>query len=203
MTAVAKKAHAKGQAHDFRKAGHGCPPTRWHLAQNVFLVGFMGAGKTSVARKLAHNAGLVSVDMDTYIERRLGMKIKRIFEESGEEGFRLIETDVLAELASGSPRIVSCGGGVVLSPRNRQILKEQGYVVYLQVSAAEAASRISDLSSRPLFGDLNRAQRINEDRFPLYREVADAIVDTAGRGSGSVSREVFGLLKRVGILVRE
>lgn len=192
------------QVFDFRKSsteGEGVRVS-YELVRPVFFVGFMGAGKTSVARKLARNAGVAAVDMDRYIERHSDRKIKDIFEELGEAGFRAIETEVLRELATGEPQLVSCGGGVVLSQANRDILREHGFVVYLKVSAEEAASRISNLSSRPLFGDLGRAQRINEDRLSLYEEVADLVIDTAGRGSGSIARETFSLLLREGALKR-
>lgn len=191
------------QVFDFRKPGRASASQRvlYRLVQPVFFVGFMGAGKTSVARKLARSAGVAAIDMDTLIERRCDMKVKQIFAESGEAKFRAIETDVLRELACGEPQLVSCGGGVVLAPANRDILREHGFVVYLKVTAAEAASRISDLSTRPLFGDLEQAQRIIDDRLPLYEEVADLVIDTAGRGTGAVAREVFSLLKKRGVLV--
>ena len=185
---------------DFRKPQAGPAEPEYELQKTVFFVGFMGAGKTSVARKLARNAGVASVDMDTFIERRCDMKVSEIFAESGEDGFRAIETDVLRELACGEPLLVSCGGGVVLRPENRAILREEGYVVYLQVTAAEAASRISDLSTRPLFGDLEQAESVIRSRLPLYEEVADLAIDTAGRGTGSIAREVFSLLKKQGVL---
>lgn len=193
------------QVFDFRKPGKASASQRvlYRLVQPVFFVGFMGAGKTSVARKLARSAGIASIDMDTYIERRCDKKVKQIFAESGEAGFRAIETDVLLELACGEPQLISCGGGVVLTPANRTILREHGFVVYLKVTAAEAASRISDLSTRPLFGDLEQAQRIIDDRLPLYEEVADLVIDTAGRGTGAVAREVFSLLKKERVLVEE
>jgi len=191
------------QVFDFRKPAESAgQPIVYTLTQPVFFVGFMGAGKTSVARKLARSAGIAAVDMDTYIERRCDMRVREIFAESGEAGFRAIETEVLRELACGEPRLVSCGGGVVLAQVNREILREHGFVVYLQVTAAEAASRISDLSSRPLFGDLEQAQRVIEGRLPLYEEVADLTIDTAGRGSGAIAREAFGLLKKAGVLAR-
>ena len=187
---------------DFRKPKTAGAPRgeAWELVRPVFFVGFMGAGKTSVARKLARHAGVASIDMDTYIERVCDRKVKQIFAESGEEGFRAIETGVLRELASGEPRLVSCGGGVVLKPENRALLKDGGFVVYLKVTAAEAASRISDVSTRPLFGDLEQAQRVIEGRLPLYEEVADISIDTTGRGTGSIAREAFSRLKDEGIL---
>ena len=190
-----------GVVYDFRK-GKALQRVTWRLERPVFFVGFMGAGKTSVARKLARAAGVASIDMDTYIERRCGMKIREIFAESGEEGFRSIETETLIELASGEPRLISCGGGVVLAARNREVLRQQGYVVYLMVTAAEAASRISDVSTRPLFGDLEQAQRVIQGRLPLYEEVADLTIDTGGRGTGALSRELLGLLKNEGVLVQ-
>ena len=117
------------QVYDFRKPQAADAPKQiaYELARPVFFVGFMGAGKTSVARKLARSAGVAAVDMDTYIERHCDMKVKQIFAESGEAGFRAIETDVLRELALGEPRLVSCGGGVVLAEENRIILKEHGF----------------------------------------------------------------------------
>ncbi len=145
----------------------------YELTRPVFFIGFMGAGKTSVARKLARMCGVASVDMDTYLERREGKKIKDIFAEVGEEGFRAIETDVLAELMGKDPLLVSCGGGVITRPENREMLAEGGFVVFLYVDADEAASRISDKSTRPLFQDLEAARRRNEERLPLYRAASE------------------------------
>ena len=188
------------QVFDFRKPRSGPAEPTYELVKPVFFVGFMGAGKTSTARKLARIAGVAAVDMDSYIERRCDMKVSEIFAESGEAGFRMVETDVLRELALGEPQLVSCGGGVVLAAENRAILREHGFVIYLQVTAAEAASRISDVSTRPLFGDLEQAERVIQGRLPLYEEVADLTIDTAGRGSGSIAREAFALLKENGVL---
>ena len=173
----------------------------YELDRPVFLVGFMGAGKTSVARKLARMAGVASVDMDTYIERCEHKRVKEIFAEVGEEGFRAIETQTLYELGmKKDPMVVSCGGGVVLRPENRKALSELGLVVYLSVTSSEATSRITDVSSRPLFGDLQNAQRVINERLPLYEGVADVTIDTVGRGSSSIAHEVFDILKEKGVL---
>lgn len=191
--------------YDFRKPAATCEGAReaYALQRSVFFVGFMGAGKTSVVRKLARRAGVAAIDMDSFIVRQSDMSVPEIFEHMGEDGFRTIETSVLRDLALGEPRLVSCGGGVVLREENRAILRDHGFVVYLKVTAAEAASRISDLSSRPLFGDLEQAQRVIDGRLALYEEVADISIDTVGRGSGAVARDAFHLLKKRGILWRQ
>ncbi len=170
------------------------------LARPVFFVGFMGAGKTSVARRLARTCGVASVDMDTYLERREGKRVKEIFAQAGEDGFRAIETDVLRELAGKEPLLVSCGGGVVKRDENRAILRDAGFVVYLKVTADEAKSRISDTSTRPLFQDLDAARKTSEERLPLYAEVADLTIDTAGKNVVTIAREVQSALEKEGIL---
>lgn len=172
----------------------------FRLTRPVFFVGFMGAGKTSVSRKLARQLGLAAVDMDTFIERQEEKKVSEIFEEQGEEGFRAIETQVLAELASREPALIGCGGGVILAEQNREILKRDGFVVFLKVTAVEARGRISDLSTRPLFNDVDEAIKRNQDRLPLYEEVADIVIDTAGKSVGSIAYEVRSALEKEGVL---
>ncbi len=177
------------------------PAERMTLTRPVFFIGFMGAGKTSVARRLARVCRVASVDMDTYIERREGKKVKDIFARVGEAGFRAIETDVLAELAAkDEPLLVSCGGGVVVTPANHEIFKRGGTVVYLQVTADEAAGRISDTSTRPLFQNLEAARARCAERLPLYEAAADITVDTAGKSVPAIAREVQRLLEKEGVL---
>lgn len=170
------------------------------LARPVFFVGFMGAGKTSVSRRLARLCGIASIDMDSYIERREGRRIRDIFAEGGEGHFRDLETQVLREMTQGDPALVSCGGGVVLRPENREILSEGGFVVFLKVQADEAKSRISDPSTRPLLGDAEAARKTNAERLPLYEEVADATVDTSGKGVTALAYKVKSILEKEGIL---
>lgn len=177
------------------------PPTPLTLTRPVFFIGFMGAGKTSVARRLARTCGVASVDMDTYIERREGKKVKDIFAESGEEGFRAVETQVLQELAAASdPMLVSCGGGVVVTPANHEAFREGGFVVYLEVTADEAASRISDTSTRPLFQNLEAARARCAERLPLYEACADVTVSTAGKSVAAIAAQVQRILEKEGIL---
>ena len=174
----------------------------YRLKCPVFFVGFMGAGKTTVARRLARMVRLSCVDLDAFLERREGKTCAEIFAESGEDGFRDIETDVLSHFAyETDPMIVSCGGGIIKRSRNRQILKETGFVIYLQVSADEAAVRIGDASSRPMFKNIEVARRTNEERKPLYLEVADAWVKTSRKSVWQITNEVEEILINSGILV--
>lgn len=179
------------------KASKTAPHT---LKRHVFLIGFMGAGKSTVARKLARSIGLSSVDMDIYLERREGKAIKDIFAESGEEAFRAIETDVLKELIGKEPLIISCGGGVITKPENRALLHENGFVVNLNVDVEEAASRISNKSTRPLFQDLEAAKALSEKRKPLYEEAAHVTIDTAHKSIGAITYQVRSTLEEEGIL---
>ena len=174
----------------------------YELDRPVFFVGFMGAGKTTIARRLARMVRLSCVDLDAFIERREGMTCAEIFAASGEDGFRYIETDVLEHFAyETDPMIVSCGGGIIKRPRNREILKRAGFVIYLQVSADEAAVRIGDASSRPMFKNIEVARKTNEERKPLYLEVADAWVKTSKKSVWQITNEVEDILIKSGILV--
>ncbi|MBE6471143.1 MAG: shikimate kinase [Coriobacteriaceae bacterium] len=174
----------------------------YELKCPVYFVGFMGAGKTTVSRRLARMVRLSCVDLDAFLERREGKTCAEIFAESGEDGFRDIETDVLSHFAyETDPMIVSCGGGIIKRSRNREILKTTGFVIYLQVTADEAAERIGDASSRPMFKNLEVARRTNEERKPLYLEVADAWVMTNRKSVWQIANEVEDILIKAEVLV--
>lgn len=169
------------------------------LARPVFFVGFMGAGKTSVSRYMARRWKFSAIDLDVYLERREGRVIRDIFAEDGEAAFRAIETDVLREVGeSPNPSLVSCGGGIVERPENRELLERLGTVVHLRVSADEAAGRISNKSTRPLFNDIESARALCERRAPLYDAAADVVVDTAGKSVAQIAYEVMRALRRRG-----
>lgn len=175
----------------------------YRLTRPVFLIGFMGAGKSTVARRLARSCGVSALDLDTYIERACGKKIRQVFADEGEVAFRQMEAHALAEVAAmEAPMLVSCGGGIVTTEASRQALKDLGFTVLLEVDADEAASRISDKSSRPLFQDLDSARALCASRAPLYAEAAAASINTRGKDVYRIFRELRNLLEKEGVLCR-
>ena len=142
------------------------------------LLGFMGAGKSTIARKIDSNF----VDMDALLEERLGMPIARFFEEKGEAAFRQIEEEVLADLLK-TDQVVSTGGGVVISPRNRDLLKQNPENIYLKADFETLYQRISadKDNQRPLF--LNNSKEnlavIFNERQAWYEEVASKVIDVS------------------------
>lgn len=160
---------------------------------NVFLVGLMGAGKTSVGKLLARRLGKTFFDCDQEIERTTGVKIAVIFEIEGESGFRAREEKALAELVARKDIVLATGGGAVLSPVNRQRLAENGIVIYLRAAAADLWARTRHDKNRPLLNTpdpLARLQQLFDQRDPLYREVADIIVDTGEQSLGNLASKV-------------
>lgn len=152
-------------------------------APNLVLVGPMGAGKSSIGRRLADRFGLQFVDADSYLEQRTGASISAIFDHVGEAGFRERESAVLAELLAGNGLLVATGGGAVLAAGNRQLMRERGFVVYLCAGVESQLKRLARDRSRPLLqrGDREQVLRgLAAAREPLYREVADLVMDTDG-----------------------
>lgn len=171
------------------------------LREHVFFIGFMGAGKSSVARRIARISKIASLDMDKYIVRSQGKSIPEIFDQGGETLFRSIETSVLKEIGDmEDPMFVSCGGGIVQTPENIELLKRYGTVVHLVVDADEAAHRISNLDSRPLFNDIESARALCDQRIPLYEEAADITIATKGKSVGKIASEVMDALSERGIM---
>jgi shikimate kinase len=149
--------------------------------ENVFLVGLMGAGKTSVGKMLAKRLGKTFYDSDHVIEARTGVRIPVIFEIEGEAGFRAREAAVLEELTALDNIVLATGGGAVLAPANRQALHDRGTVVYLRASVDELWNRTRHDRNRPLLQTADpraRLAQLHEQRDPLYREVAHIVLDT-------------------------
>ena len=176
---------------------------KYILLKPVFLIGFMGAGKTSVAQYLANVLGLASIDADEYLELMEDRVIADIFAEDGEDFFRDIETRHLEELAKRKlVRLIATGGGVIKRPANIEIMHSYGYTVYLGVTADEAAERIPNTESRPLFKNIDVARKTVLERMPLYEAAADAYVETTGRKVPDICREVALRLIDSGVLVK-
>ena len=164
---------------------------------NIFLVGLMGAGKTSVGKLLAKRVGKAFYDCDQEIERATGVKIPVIFEIEGEASFRAREARMLAELAVRQDIVLATGGGAVLSADNRKLLAGNGVVVYLRAVVADLWQRTRHDRNRPLLKtDEPRAklELLFAERDPLYRSIADVIVDTGSQSLGSLAHRLEQLL---------
>jgi len=162
---------------------------------NIFLIGLMGVGKTTIGKQLARNLGCEFIDSDHEIERRTGADIPWIFDIEGEPGFRERERIVIDDLTQKQGVVLATGGGAVLAPDNRQHLMARGMVVYLKASVEHLLQRTAFDRNRPLLQTDNPRQRLEElmdKRDPLYREIADFIVDTDNR---SVSNSVKLIMK--------
>jgi shikimate kinase len=150
-------------------------------ARPLALVGLMGAGKTAVARILGERLGATVADLDAYLEAAEGCSIAELFEREGEAYFRRREGEVLRQALSVGARVIACGGGVVVDPAHRALLRERCQVVWLEVSPEEAARRVGSATDRPLLAGAPPAARLRvllAERAPLYAEVADRRVDT-------------------------
>ena len=160
---------------------------------HVFLIGFMGAGKSTVARLVGELLGRPVIDVDNRIESRAGASVTAIFENLGESAFRQLEAEQLLELAEEPPSVVACGGGIVVNHENRAFLKSAGLVVYLRVTAGETLARVGADGTRPLLsgpGGVIVATKLLEARESLYAAVADITVDTVARTPDEVARDV-------------
>jgi shikimate kinase len=164
---------------------------------NIFLVGMPGAGKTTIGRALAKRLNMTFADSDKELMARTGVSIATIFEIEGEAGFRVRESVTLAELVQRDGLVLATGGGTVLAPENRRLLKENGTVIYLRATLEDLWQRTHREVSRPLLQTEDpRAtlETLLQTRDPLYREVAHLIVDT---GTQSVARLTTDILARL------
>lgn len=167
------------------------------LRSNIFLVGPMGAGKSTIGRLLASELNLSFRDSDRVIEERTGADIPWIFDMEGEEGFRERETAVLTELSTEANVVIATGGGIILREQNRTIMKSSGFVCYLTASIDQLVERTSRDKKRPLLQVENPRQKIIDLlslRDPLYRDAADFVINTDRRSPKAVAQEIAGLV---------
>jgi shikimate kinase len=165
--------------------------------QNIFLVGLMGAGKTSVGRMLAKRMTKDFYDADAEIERTTGVKIPVIFDIEGESGFRAREERVIERLTALHDIVLATGGGAILSPANRTRLKQHGCIIYLRAAPEDLWRRTRRDRNRPLLQTANPLAKLKElhaQRDPLYSEVADLVVDTGAQSVGTLTTHIQQLL---------
>jgi shikimate kinase len=154
--------------------------------QNIFLIGPMGSGKTTIGRLVARELGLEFHDCDQEIEKITGASVNLIFDVEGEEGFRERESRMLRELCKHKGILLSTGGGVVTRKRNLKLLKSNGWVIWLQTTVEQQIARLSHDKSRPLLQAPNRVsilRKLARERDPLYRECADLVFVSPDRNS--------------------
>ncbi|WP_022949124.1 shikimate kinase AroK [Methylohalobius crimeensis] len=160
---------------------------------NIFLIGPMGSGKTTIGRLLARTLGMVFFDSDREIEARTGVDIPLIFEYEGETGFRRREHEVLADLVQLRGIVLATGGGVILRPDNRALLQRHGFVVYLRCAVEKQLERTCKDNHRPLLKTADPERRLRDlisVRAPLYESIADAVVDTGTCSSRQAAKKI-------------
>ncbi len=168
---------------------------------NIFLVGLMGSGKTTIGRALAKRLNLRFVDADHEIESRTGASITLIFEIEGEASFRQREADVISDLTQQQGIVLATGGGAILNQESRRSLRERGTVVYLRASVGSLVQRTSHDRQRPLLQTADPRARIEElmrQRAPLYEEVAHITVETGRPNVQSVVQNILVQLEQSG-----
>ena len=163
-------------------------------SENIYLVGLMGAGKTTIGRQLAKALSIPFYDSDKAIEERTGVDIPTIFEFEGEEGFRDREQKMLQQLAELKGIVLATGGGAILREQNRELLKNNGFIVYLQCSVERILERTRRDTQRPLLKTENPKERIEHlflQREPLYLACADFKIDTGIHQSKEVVEKIL------------
>ena len=162
--------------------------------KNLYLIGFMGAGKSTIAKVLAKKCPAKRIEMDQLIEAQQGMAITDIFAAHGENYFRDLETELLRSFSESTGYVVSCGGGSVLRDENAALMKENGCIVFLRATPETIYERVKDSTNRPILnGNMNveYIRELMEKRRPRYEAVADICVDTDGKDVDAISEEIL------------
>lgn len=165
--------------------------------RNIFLIGPMGAGKSTIGRQLAQSLGMDFVDSDTEIESRAGADISWIFDVEGEEGFRKREERILNELTQRQGTVLSTGGGSIVSKENRKYLSARGIVVYLETSIDKQVERTQRDKKRPLLQDEDVRgvlESLAQERNPLYEEIADITLPTDEQSAKAMANRIIDLI---------
>lgn len=161
----------------------------------IYLIGFMGAGKSTVGRRLAKKLGWKFIDLDEEIERRERRPIAEIFKANGEPHFRNLERLCLKDLSSSQKAVVALGGGAFIDPENRDLAEKTGLTVWLKVSFAKLAGRVKIDGTRPKFADRDQAERLYQTREPYYA-LAKVHISTDDGTPESVANEIMGVVRK-------
>ncbi len=167
---------------------------------NIFLIGFMGAGKSTIAKALCNLYGMEQVEMDALIEERQGISIAQIFAEYGEPYFRKLETELLMEFGEKTGFVVSCGGGVAMRQENVDHMKKNGHVVLLRALPETIYARVKDSTNRPLLNSDMSVRYITElmdVRRAKYEAAADLAVETDGKNANVIAEEIMDKLLKL------
>jgi shikimate kinase len=165
---------------------------------NVYLIGPMGSGKTSIGQRLAKLLGLEFLDNDQELEKQTGASVGLIFDLEGDEGFRKRETAMLKKLVARENILLATGGGTIVREENRELLSRTGLVVYLRTSVVQQLRRLSHDKSRPLLQSGNREEkltRLAKERNPLYEQLADLVFPSQNRGLDTASRALYSAIQ--------
>ena len=163
-------------------------------SQNIYLIGFMGTGKSTVASYLHKNYQMKQVEMDEQIQKEQEMTISEIFEEKGEEYFRMLETGLLERLSLQDGTVVSCGGGTAMRDSNVEIMKKNGKIFWLCAQPQTVFERVKNCHNRPLLeGNMNveYIRSLLEKRMPRYEAAADFCVHTDGKSTSEICEEIM------------
>lgn len=164
------------------------------IKNNIFLIGFMGAGKSTIAAELTKELGMQRIEMDQMIVEQQSMPISEIFDKFGEEYFRNIETDLVRELTDKKQMVVSCGGGIVLRDENAKLMKESGAIVLLTATPETIYERVKNSTERPILnGNMNveYISSLMDQRKDRYFAVADYVVTTDGKSAKEICAEII------------
>ncbi len=165
--------------------------------RNIILIGPMGSGKSTIGNIIAKRLHREFQDSDHFIEERTGVDIARIFDIEGEEGFRDRESNALAELLSENNRVIATGGGSVLREENQKLLKQKGYIIFLDTSVNQQMQRLSRDKKRPLLQTENpraRLEALFEERHPIYLDLADLAIKTDKRVARRLAADIINQL---------
>lgn len=166
--------------------------------RNLFIIGPMGAGKTTIGKRLAQALDLRFIDLDHAIEAHTGASIPLIFDIEGEAGFRNRETDMLRQCVQENQILLATGGGAILREENRQLLRDHGLVIYLKTPVEEQIRRLRHDRNRPLLQTPDRLEKLHamaRERNPLYEQTADLILHSSGESVGHMAHKALRLIR--------